>query len=244
MPNTRFQSPEVTGGALFQLEIKGRANLNYASSNRVTTASHLVDVLGPVDADNLSVESAGQLGLKLDISIFDRLDMYWNIVMGSPAVGGFKWQFLGETENAYAKGWKGSLALGWGSSKTDPERFPIQDAVGDEDDYWVKSDMYVYDLSIQFGYRFNERFILYANGFFNGYNSDVLLVSIDDETKEDQELNLKSENFGGILGIKYYFKNKLSYVNVEVGGSKAIVSVEDLDNKGLSFGMNFGWIFE
>jgi hypothetical protein len=245
MPSTRFQTPEVTGGSLFQMEIKGRANVNYASSNRVTTASHLQDAIGPTDTNNLTVESAGQLGVKLDISVLDRLDLFWNLTIGSPAVGGFRWQWLGETEDKHARGWKGSITAGWGKSSSDPKIFPITTASLDED-YLIKNDMWVYDVSIQFGYRFNERFILYANGFFNAYNSDILMVPIDDEdnTEEDTELNLKSDNFGGILGVQYYFKNKVSFVNLEVGGSKATLSVDDVTNSDLALGVNFGWIFE
>lgn len=243
MPSTRFQTPEVTGGALFEMDLKGRANVNYASSNRVTTASHLQDALGPTDTDNLTVESAGQLGLKLDISIFDRLDLFWNMSIGSPAIGGFRWQWLGETENKYAKGWKGTVTAGWGKSSSDPTIFPIG-TIESEEDYLIKNDMWVYDVSIQFGYRFNERFVLYANGFFNAYNSDILLVPIDEDDIEDTTLNLKSDNFGALLGIQYYFKNKLSFANFEVGGSKATLSVDDIDNKDLAMGVNFGWIFE
>jgi len=184
------------------------------------------------------------LGLKLDVSIFDRLDLFWNMTIGSPAIGGFRWQWLGETEDKYARGWKGTITAGWGKSSSDPSVFPVSISSTEDDDYLVKNDMWVYDVSIQFGYRFNERFVLYANGFFNAYNSDILMIPLDDDTEEDTELNLKSDNFGALLGIQYYFKSKLSFVSLELGGSKGTINVEDIDNKDLALGFNFGWIFE
>jgi len=239
MPASRFQTPEVTGGALFQMDLQARANLNYGSSNRVATSNILQDTLQDED-EELLIRSSSQIGLKLDFSVLDRLDMYWTIVWGSPAVGGFKWQFLGETEREYSKGWKGSVALGWGSSKSDPAIFNF---LNSDDEYLSSSEMSVYDLSLQFGYRFNPRLLLYLNGFYNPYKTDVKLEAPDDASYDDIEQTLETDSYGVLIGIQYYFVSKRSFVNLELGGSQGTIENMDEESKIATLGLNFGWIF-
>ncbi len=239
MPSNRFNTPEVTGGSLFTLDLKGRANVNYGSSNRVSTSNVIAPSIGSGDPSEEIIEDSSQLGARLDLSIFDQLDFYWDYTLFSPSTVGFKWQFLGKTEQAFSQGWKSSLTAGFGSSSTGERVIPME---GTSTPTFVAgtNDTKVYDFYWMIGYRFPERLLLYLNLNYTLYDNDL---TYKEGSSEKEMKTFETDNMGAILGIQYYFKQKTSFLILEIGYSKG--EVEDIaSNSILSAGVNFGWRFD
>ncbi len=238
MPTSRFNTPEVTGGSLFTLDLKGRANVNYGSSNKVSTSDVIADVVG-VDSAESVIEETSQLGARIDLSILDRLDFFWNYTINAPSMVGFKWQFLGKTEEAFNQGWKSALVAGFGSSTTGEKLIPTE---GESTPTFVpgKNDTDAYDLNWMVGYRFPERLLLYLNLVYTLYDNEL---TYKQGSSEKEMKAFESENLGAILGLQYYFKEKTSFMIVELGYSEG--EVKDVaKNEILSAGINFGWRFD
>lgn len=240
MPASRFNTPEVTGGSLFSLDLKGRANANYGSSNRVSSSSVIGELIG-ADSAEVIIEDSSQLGLRLDLSLLDRMDMYWNYTFDSPTTGGLKWQFLGKTEEQFTSGWKSSIAAGLGSSTTGKKLLPIEDV--STTTFVVGSiDTQVYDFNWHIGYRFPERLLLYLNIDYTLYKNDLAYKQGSSTT--ETETNFNSNNWGAILGLEYYFKSKTSFLLVELGWSEGEVKNYSATNNIVTLGLNFGWRFD
>lgn len=238
MPAARFNTPEVTGGSLFTLDLKGRANVNYGASNKVSTSDVIADAIGAESADTV-IEESSQLGARLDLSILDRLDFYWNYTLHSPTTLGFKWQFLGKTEEAFSSGWKSSLTAGFGSSTTGQRLMPIEDA-GTITYTAGENDTDVLDSYWMIGYRFPERLLVYLNLNYTLYDNEL---TYKQESSEKEIKTFNSDNWGAILGLQYYFKAKTSFLLVELGFTEG--EVENISkNEILSAGINFGWRFD
>ncbi|MFI5391744.1 MAG: hypothetical protein ACHQYQ_10315, partial [Bacteriovoracales bacterium] len=172
MPSNRFNTPEVTGGSLFTLDLKGRANVNYGSSNRVNTSDVIGPSVGASDPAEKIIETSSQLGARLDLSILDRMDFYWEYTLYSPSTVGLKWQFLGKTEEAFGQGWKSSLTAGFGNSSTGEREIPMP---GESPPIFVRgtNDTDVYDFYWMIGYRFPERLLLYLNLNYTIYENEI-----------------------------------------------------------------------
>jgi hypothetical protein len=238
MPAARFNTPEVTGGSLFTLDLKGRANVNYGSSNRVSTTDVVADSIG-VNSSGEIIEDSSQLGARLDLSIFDRMDLYWNYTMDSPTTLGIKWQFVGFTEQEFKEGWKSSITAGFGSSDTGSKLIPIENAASTT---YIEgtNETDVYDIYAMIGYRFSGPALLYLNLNYTLYKNEL---SYEKANAEEEIKNFDSENLGVILGFQYYFKSKESFLLVELGytmGDVEPVSENDI----LTGGINFGWRFD
>jgi hypothetical protein len=238
MPANRFNTPEVTGGSLFTLDLKGRANVNYGASNIVSTSEVIANAIGAESADT-AIEESSQLGARLDLSILDRLDFYWNYTFYSPTTVGFKWQFLGKTEDLFSAGWKSSLTAGMGSSTTGSRLMPIEDA-GTTTYTAGENDTDVYDTYWMIGYRFPERLLVYLNLNYTLYDNKL---TFKEQSSTQQVKTFNSDNWGAILGLQYYFKSKSSFLLVELGYSEGEVESISKNNL-LSAGINFGWRFD
>jgi hypothetical protein len=238
MPANRFNTPEVTGGSLFTLDVKGRANVNYGASNKVSTSDVIANAIGAESADTI-IEDSSQLGARLDLSILDRLDFYWNYTLFSPTTLGFKWQFLGKTEEAFSAGWKSSLTAGFGSSTTGQRLMPIEDT-GTTTLTAGKNDTDVYDTYWMIGYRFPERILVYLNINYTLYKNEL---TYKEQSSTQQVKTFDSDNWGAILGLEYYFKSKSSFLLLELGYSEGQVENVSSNNM-LSAGINFGWRFD
>ncbi len=239
MPASRFNTPEVTGGSLFSLDVKGRANVNYGSSNRVSTSDVVAQSIGASSAE-VVLEDSSQLGTRLDLSILDRLDFFWSYTFSSPTTLGLKWQFLGKTEEFFASGWKSSLTAGFGGGTTGNRIMPIEDA-STSTTAAGSNDTNVYDFYWMVGYRFPERLLVYLNLNYTLYENELTFKESGSTTSQYKAFN--SDNWGAILGIQYYFKSKSSFLLGELGYSQG--EVENISkNNIVSVGINFGWRFD
>lgn len=238
MPANRFNTPEVTGGSIFALDLKGRANLNYGASNRVSSSQAIGEAMGTGTAE-ASIEGASQLGARFDLSFLDRLDFYLNYAAQSPATGGFKWQFLGKTEEAFAQGWKSSIAAGYGHSDTGDQLIPIESAATSTQ-VSGSNELSTWDFNWHIGYRFPERLLLYLNVNYSNYDSEI---NFKTSTGQSISKNPVSDNWGIILGLQYYFKSKEAFLIAELGFSEGEVQ-NSTSNSITSFGLNVGWRFE
>ena len=239
MPSNRFNTPEVTGGSLFALDLNGRANLNYGSSNRVSVSDVIAPEVGVGDPAEKIIEDSSQLGLRLDLSMLDRLDLYWDFTLYSPSTVGLKWQFLGKTEQAFSQGWKSSLTAGFGSSSTGEREIPIREA---EPPVFVKgtNETDVYDFYWMVGYRFPERLLLYLNLNYTIYENEI---TFGKGAQEKVVKAFETNTRGAIVGVQYYFKQKTSFLILEIGWSKG--KIEGLaENTLTSAGVDFGWRFD
>lgn len=239
MPAARFSTPETTGGTIDGLKIKGDAQLNIGSSNKITLGevySIVVFNLDPTVSTGTSIDRSFALGAKASLSLLQKLDIYYRAVHDSPDLLGLKFQLFGASEAESKEGFKMAIAAGYGASDKSEGTLSVSNNGSSNRDYSASIKVKAWDVNFINGYRTSKSSLYYLNTFYSTYKTEGLLSST---TFANVNVRGTSRSYGGLLGFKYSTENDRAYLLLEVGATHARWE-KQLDTTGLTTGGALG----
>ncbi|MFT6068974.1 MAG: hypothetical protein ACJAT2_002219 [Bacteriovoracaceae bacterium] len=239
MPAARFSTPETTGGSFVDLKIKGEAQINVGSSNKITLGevySIVVFNIDPTVSTQASLDRSFSFGGLAHLSLVERLDLYYRAVHDSPDLIGLKFQFIGAPEAKSEEGLKMALAMGFGSSDQSEGTLNVSNNGSNPRSYSASIEVEAYDLNLITGYRTSKSSLYYLNTYYAAYKSEGKLSST---TFGTENVRGTSRSYGGLFGFKYSTKNDRAYLLLEVGATHARWE-KQLDNTSFTSGAAFG----
>ena len=242
MPAARFSTPETTGGSLVGLKIKGDAQVNFGTSNKITLGevySIVVFNLDPTVSTGTSIDRSYAFGAKAALSLLEKLDIYYRAVHDSPDLVGLKFQVFGASEAEAKEGFKMALAAGHGASDKSEGTLAVSNNGSSKRDYSASIKVKAWDVALINGYRTSKSSLYYLNTFYSAYKTHGKLTSVSFGTE-----NVKgtSRSYGGLLGFKFSTENERAYFLLELGATHARWE-KQLDTTGFTSGAGIGLKF-
>jgi len=238
IPLNRFDSPEVNGGFL-----KGDVGVKYGRSHKVTTAEVVEyifpSLFDPTLSDETAIEASGHLSSNFSLGIIKRVDFVFKSYGDGPDVFGLKYQFLGEVASEGKEGWKGAIQLTKGSMDEDEGRLNVNLASGGTRNYNGRIELETYDISLNFGYRFNKYLITYLNSVYSYYDSKSTLTS---NTFPTLEIDGIVRTYGSLLGLRFgqVSQHVTFYLESGVMHSRWEKNIKETSVP-IGFGLDFSW---
>lgn len=242
MPAARFSIPETTGGTLKDLKVKGKAQLNAGSSHKITLGevySFLVFNFSPTVNTGESLDRTWAFGAKADLSLLERLDVFYRAVYDSPDLVGLKFQFIGEPSSKKSEGFKMALSSAWGASEKDEGTLTLNGNGNPDRQYNATIEVTVWDLSLNTGYRYSDRGLVYLNTFYAYYETEGELTS---NTFSPEKVAGTSRSYGALLGLHLNTANQRAFFNIEAGATHARWE-KSLDTTSFTSGATIGFNF-
>lgn len=145
VPGNRFITPESQGGFLHsQFEVQNTSGTQYS----------LISTNGVIDR-NLSASTISRTGYMFSTALLEKLDFFWSHTGGSVSLLNLKYQFIGGSRSSKATGHKLAATAGMGGN----------DNKVDNIDLSLKGQ----ELSLIYGYRFVDWFMMYTSLFNSTY---------------------------------------------------------------------------
>lgn len=242
MPAARFSTPETTGGSLVGLKIKGDVLVNLGNSNKITLGevySIVVFNIDPTVSTGASINRSFALGAKANLSLLEKLDVYYRAVHDSPDLVGLKFQIFGASETEAKEGFKMAIASGYGASDKSEGTLAVSNNGSTKRDYAASIKVVAWDLNFINGYRTSKSSLYYLNTFYSTYKTEGQLSSSSFAT---ENVRGTSRSYGGLLGFKYSTENDRAYLLIELGATHARWE-KQLDTTGLTTGAAIGLRF-
>ncbi|PIK14916.1 hypothetical protein [Halobacteriovorax sp. JY17] len=238
IPLNRFEGPETNGGFL-----KGDVGIKYGRSHKVTTAEVVEymfpSIFDPTVSSDAAIEASGHLSSNFSLGLHKRFDFVFKSYGDGADVWGVKFQFLGESAAEEKEGWKGSIQATKGSMNEDEGSLNVSLASGGSRNYNGRIELETYDLSLNFGYRFNKYLITYLNSIYSYYDTTSTLTS---NTFTTINVLGVARTYGGLLGLKFGQMGQHVSFTLETGlmhtsweGSLSETTIP------IGFGVDFNW---
>lgn len=242
MPAARFSTPETTGGTLVDLKLKGNAQLTVGTSQKVTLGevySIVVFNIDPTVSTQASIDRSFAFGANANLSLIERMDIYYRAVHDSPDMLGLKFQFIGAPEAKSEEGIKMAVAMGYGASEKSEGNLTVSNNGASARDYSASIEVDAWDLNLISGYRTSKRSLYYLNTFYSTYKTEGKLTST---TFGVENVRGTSRSYGALFGMKYSTSNDRAYFLLELGATHARWE-KKIDTTGLTSGLGIGLKF-
>lgn len=189
MPVARMDSPEVQG------ELgKGYVGGGLAIANKLTIIPDVT--ASPPQTASPSFDPSLVVPIKGGLGLWERMDLDFQVVSSSPALGRVKIQLLGEPRQEAKQGnFSLSLTAGGGlGGRNDRDTNTILTNV--TANYTI--DYYAWDVAMILGYRAGERFLIYGGPFFTHYYFRGTIDQTINNTVQPQRLFSGHATQGGL----------------------------------------------
>lgn len=231
MSNHKFLTPETKGKFL-----KGDIGLAYQENQKVVLANaydYLIFNLPASVSTATSIRRSSDINLPITLGMFRRLDFYT-----VDSTYGLKFQFVGSSELERELGWKAAIALGYGYEHNDSSSLNYSNGTSVRNyntDIKVKN----YDVSLIFGKRFTETFLLYLSLMRDYYNYKGALSSTEFPSlnTSGHSVNIAANIGGHLIEAQ---SNHPFFVKIEAGIVDGKLDQRESRTAG-TFGGDVGW---
>lgn len=231
MSNHKFLTPETKGKFL-----KGDIALAYQQSQKVVLATaydHIIFNLPATVNTNSSMDRTGEVNLPITLGLLSLLDFY---TLDSSY--GLKFQFWGSPEMERTLGWKAAIALAYGYEHNDSSGLTYTSG-NNSRSYNTDIKVKNYDVSLIFGKRLTETFLLYLSLMRDYYNYSGSLTST-----QFSNINVSghSINQGAVLGAHLIESNSKRPFFFKLEGGVVDGQLDSRNSRtAATFGGDVGW---